>query len=114
MTNKIIDGNQFTITWHVKDLKLSHRDETEVTKLNKWLKSIYGQDMRVSRGKKHDYLGMDLEYTIPGEVEVTMVKYLKGVIEDFPECITGRATTPAADRLFNVRAKQNRVLLDEK
>jgi hypothetical protein len=39
----------------------------------KWLKSIYGQDMRVSLGKKHDYLGMDLDFSVPGEVSVAMV-----------------------------------------
>jgi hypothetical protein len=56
---------KFTITWHVDDLKLSHVDAKEVDKTIKWWKSIYGEDMRVSRGKKHDYLGMDLYYSVP-------------------------------------------------
>jgi hypothetical protein len=75
---------------------LSHEDENEVTKIIKWLKEIYGDDMRVSRGKKHDYLGMDLDFTVAGELRATMIPYLKCVINDFPEVITGRATSPAS------------------
>jgi hypothetical protein len=56
VANKMVNGKQFTITWHVDDLKLSHVDVKEVDKTIEWLKSIYGEDMRVSRGKKHDYL----------------------------------------------------------
>jgi hypothetical protein len=52
VANKMVNGKQFTITWHVDDLKLSHEDENEVTKIIKWLKEIYGEDMIVSRGKR--------------------------------------------------------------
>jgi hypothetical protein len=51
VANKMVNGKQFTITWHVDDLKLSHVDLKEVDKTIEWLKSIYGEDMRVSRGK---------------------------------------------------------------
>jgi hypothetical protein len=37
--------------------------------------------MRVSRGKDHDKLGMDLDAV---EVKITMIDYLEGVLEDFP------------------------------
>jgi hypothetical protein len=110
----MVNGKQFTITWHVDDLKLSHVDSNEVTIMIKWLKSIYGQDIRVSRGKKHDYLGMDLDFSVPGEFSVTMVEYLKGVIQDFPEEITGRATSPAADHLFTIRSEKDSKPLEEK
>jgi hypothetical protein len=97
VANKMVNGKQFTTTWYVDDLELSHVDDKEVTKMIVWLKNIYGNDMRVSRGKKHDYLGMDLDFTEPGQVKITMIPYLKGVIRDFPEEITGRATSPVAD-----------------
>ncbi len=32
-----------------------------------------------------------------------MVKYLKNVIEEFPEMIAGKSPTPAGDRLFDVQ-----------
>jgi hypothetical protein len=48
----------------VEDLKLSHVDTKVVDDTITWLKSIYGEDVRVSRGKKQDYLGMDLDTTL--------------------------------------------------
>jgi hypothetical protein len=68
VANKIVNDKQFTVTWHVDDLRLSHVEEKEVTNTIDWFKSIYGEDTRVSRGKKHDYLGTDLGFTVPGEV----------------------------------------------
>jgi hypothetical protein len=40
VANKMVNGKQFTMTWHVDDLKLSHVDAKEVDKTIKWLKSI--------------------------------------------------------------------------
>jgi hypothetical protein len=80
IANKVFKNKQFTITWHLDDLKLSHVDKNEVTKMIEWLESIYGQDMLIYRGKNHDYLGMDFDFTNPGEVEITISDYLKGVL----------------------------------
>jgi len=113
VANKTVNGKQFTIVWHVDDLKLSHVDEKEVTKMLDWLKSIYGDRMRITRGKIHDYLGMTLDFTTRGELRVTMVDYLKQAIEDFPEKIEGSAATPAGNHLFTVRPKDEAQALDE-
>ena len=40
--------------------------------------------MLVVRGKKHTYLGMDLEYIKPGEVIVSMDRYVTEEIDNFP------------------------------
>jgi hypothetical protein len=55
-----------------------------------------------------------LDYSILGEVKVAMVNYLKRVITEFPQVITGGAVSPAADRLFTVRAEEERNPLEEK
>jgi hypothetical protein len=78
-----------------------------------WLKGIYG-DMKVSRGKVHDYLGMTLDYSNKGEVKATMTDYMKGVIEYFPEVITRVVATPTTENLFKVRPYESRVLLDDR
>jgi hypothetical protein len=114
VANTKINGKQFTITWHVADLKLSHVDVKAIDEMKSWLKSIYGEDMRVSRGQKHDYLGMDLDYSVPGEVRVTMVDYLKRVITEFPEVITGGAASPASEKLFTLRPEEECKPLEEK
>jgi hypothetical protein len=47
---------------------------------------------------------MDLDYSVSGEITVTMVDYLKRVITDLPETLMGGAVSPATERLFTVRA----------
>ena len=42
MANKVIIGLQMTITWHVDDLKISHKDGWEITKMIMSLAKIYG------------------------------------------------------------------------
>ena len=66
-----------------------------MTEIIKWFESIYG-NMCVSRGKVHDYLDMNLDSTDRGKVRILMVPFLKQVIKDFPEVITGSAASPAA------------------
>ena len=64
VANKTVSGRQITVLWHVDDLKVSHVDPNLVTQMVDWLKSIYG-DMKVTRGKINEYLGMDLDYSTP-------------------------------------------------
>ena len=59
-----------TIIWHVEDLKISHENGWEITKIIKWLGKIYG-DIKVKRGRKHHYLGMDLDFHNKGAVEIS-------------------------------------------
>jgi hypothetical protein len=66
------------------------------------------------RGKVHDYLGMIFDFLVKGKVMVTMMEYIKNIIKDFPEEITGIKMSPAADHLFTVRDPSlAKVLLEE-
>jgi hypothetical protein len=56
---------------------------------------------------------MDLDFTVAGELRVIIIPYLKGVINDFPEVITGSVTSPASEHLFMIREDTERVLLEE-
>ncbi len=46
-----------------------------------------------------------MEFNKDGTLDVSMFNYLANVIRDFPEVISGRATTPVADYLFSIRDK---------
>ena len=63
MANREINGSQQTVAWHVDNLKISHIDPAVNTQLIKTPVKIYGPGITVSRGKVHDYLGMDLDYS---------------------------------------------------
>ena len=43
VANKMINGSQMTVIWHVDDLKISHKDISEVTKCIKYFQKIYGE-----------------------------------------------------------------------
>eukprot|EP00980_Cylindrotheca_fusiformis_P026811 scaffold17566_cov108-Cylindrotheca_fusiformis.AAC.1 len=63
--------------------------------------------MTVTRGPKHTYIGMDIEFMKNGEVKILMKDYLT----DFTEDCSRRAVTPAANHLF--RVNKNAETLDE-
>ena len=41
--------------------------------------------LKAARRKKHTYLGIDLDYTKPGEVSLSRIKYVKEMLEAFPD-----------------------------
>jgi hypothetical protein len=96
-------GKQLTVAWHVDDLMVSCKDDFELRKFLCYLANIYGPKLSMHTGRKHDYLGVDMEFWEDGVLEVSMFKYSNNVIEDFPEIIRGRAATPAHDKLFEIR-----------
>ena len=68
VANKIVNGTQMTVTWHVDDLKVSHKDQSAINYFAVWLRSKYerkhkGLFLTYHKGKVHDYLGIDLNYT---------------------------------------------------
>ena len=101
VANREINGSQCTILWHVDDVKISHKDPEVVTKIIKQLEDVYGV-MNVTRGKKHVYVGMTLNYGDDKDVTVDMTGYIKEAIEEFTDDCSKMATTPAALHLFKV------------
>jgi len=63
VANKMMQGKQMTICFHVDDCKLSHKSPKVVSKVINWLRCEYESifedgsgKMQVSRGKVHTYL----------------------------------------------------------
>eukprot|EP00957_Ditylum_brightwellii_P182665 13913589-Ditylum_brightwellii.AAC.1 len=67
VSNIMMRGKQMTICWHVDDLKISHIDSREVTKMLDILQKKYGK-MRTTIGKIHNYLGMTLNFKKRGKL----------------------------------------------
>ena len=83
VTNTMVGGKQITVCWNMDDLNISCIDANEVTKMIHWLESEYGE-IHGSHGKRHYYLVMWLNYSIPREVRISMEEYLRGVLNNFP------------------------------
>ena len=47
------------------------------------MKGIYGGNMPVVKGKQHTYVRMDIDYSKPGEVIVSMDRYITEVVDKF-------------------------------
>ena len=73
VANKIINGKQCTIIWHVDDLKISHVELKVVNDIIKKLEDKFGQESPLvpSPGKTIDYLGMCIDYTVKGKVKIS-------------------------------------------
>ena len=90
--------------FHVDDLLSSHVDPKVNDRFQVWLEKMYGKYKVVepTRGKKHDYLGMLVDFTEKGKVKIDMIKYVESMIEDFPVKINKISKTPAAENLLDI------------
>ena len=105
MVNKVINGKQCTIGWHVDDLKISHVDKHIVEEIITGLNERYGKETPISvhRGPVQEYLGMRIDYTQKGKVSFSMPQYIDDLLSECPDSIMkGTSTTPAANHLFQV------------
>ena len=78
VVNKIINGSQCTIRWHVDDLKISHVNGKVNQYILETLQKKYGKEAPIpsTTGKVHEYLGMTIDYTTPGKVVFRMEDYI--------------------------------------
>ena len=83
------------------DLKISHKDKKAADNILKILERKYGR-MSVTRGKKHTYVGMNVEYCNDRSAEISMKDCLPEAIEQFPEDITSSRSTPTTLYFFDV------------
>ena len=102
VVNKWTSEGQLTVVWHVDDMEVLHKNKEEVTKFVEYMKGIYGENMPVVRGKKHIYVGMDLDYISSREVIVSMDSYITYAIDKFPVKTTKTIKTPAGNHLLKV------------
>ena len=54
------------IIWHVDDLKVPQKDAFGITKFGIWLEVVYSENLTFHRGKVHEYLKMDVDYSKKG------------------------------------------------
>jgi hypothetical protein len=101
VANCTINGSQCTIAWYVDDMKISHVDPNVVTEMIEKLESLFDK-MTVTRGKEHNFLGMDITYTEDKTAKIKMESYLQKAMDDFHGDITNEAVSPHKKNLFEV------------
>ena len=104
VANRRVNGTMQTVKFHVDDLKSSHVDSRVNDNFLSWLNSKYGKygEVKATRGKTHEYLGMKFTYSDDGVI-VDMRDYVRSMIEDFPiDLGSESAKTPAEENLFTI------------
>ena len=109
----MLNGLKQSIFFLVNDCKFSHKDpkvnDSFIGMLHEQYKIIFEDgygEMQVKRGKFHNYLGMALDYTTGGQVNITMLYCINEVINTFdkvdPTCgSTNSCAEPAV--IFKVK-----------
>ena len=112
VANKIIDNKQQTLTWHVDDAKHVLVSPKVNDEFAIWCEEKHGSDdlghVTVTRGKRHDYLGMTLDYFNDKAVLIDMTEYIDQMKEDFPEKLE-KNTKAWSDKLFSVGKNSKRI-----
>ena len=68
--------------------------------------------MKVSRGKKHTFVGMDFTLIGGGKVEILMKSYIEECIDTFKNVygvLEGRAPTPGKYNLFEINENETKL-----
>jgi hypothetical protein len=112
VANKIIEGKQMNICFHVDDCKLSHHKKKVMDTMIEYIRQEYESifedrigAMTVSRGNIHKYIGMTLDYTVHGQIKITMFDYVNKILTDFDKAEPkrgGKKTSTSPDSLFKV------------
>ena len=110
--NRMTNDKQMVVLWHINYLKVSHIDIFEITNFAVYMSRIY-VGLTVHRVKVRDYFGMGLSYSEKGTVDVSMIRYLDSVLQEFPEHLGVTAATPDAEHLFKVRDERKKQYLLE-
>ena len=102
VVNNVIDGKQCTVAWYVDhDLKVSHMKRSVVTDILNTIESKFGT-LKITHGRQHTYLGMDITFKQNGTVEIRMKNFIKEAIEASLEDVSNGVSTPAQRTLFDI------------
>ena len=101
----MINGSQCAAAWHVDDIKLSNIQSNVIDDLINTLNLEYGKEspLTIKHGKVHEYLGMMIDFSTPGQVQFSMKLYIDNLISEYPDdIVTGALSTLAGSHLFCV------------
>ena len=101
LLNKVVDGEQVTVIVYVDDVKISSKNKKLVDDTLQGLREVY-KTLTVTEGAVHEYLGIKIDHSTPGQAVLSMVKMVKEVVNDY-EFKNGEkvANSPASNDLFH-------------
>lgn len=104
--NKVVDGAQITVVVHVDDLMITSINQDAMKQLVKHLIDVYN-DLKVTEGKCHKYLGMIFDFSEMGKCKITMPNFIEETV--VKARVEGSVATPATEHLFQVREEASKL-----
>ena len=96
--NRLVNDTQYTVVWHVDNIKSSHMQPKVKDRFLNQLQDSYAKDeigeVKNTRGKIHNYLRMTLAFTINKKLWIDMTQYIGDMVQAFPDRLNGYATSP--------------------
>jgi hypothetical protein len=108
--NKTVDGVQTTIIVYVDDLLISSKRKEDVMLIKNLVEKEF-LEVKIKEGNDVTYLGMNLKTRKDGSIELSMVQYVKDVLDKWSNQDLYLYGHPADDKLFYV--DENSPKLDE-
>lgn len=97
--NMMKDGKQITVAVYVDDLMCTCENEANLEWFVQALTSEF-KTVTVNRGVVHSYLGETFDFSVAGEVSISMEGYIMDVLALYD--VKGERATPAREDLFAV------------
>ena len=92
-------GEQTTVCFHVDDGMATSTDLRDLKLLEQQMRSEYGDELKITYGKSHEYLGMALDIK-DTYCEMTMANYINDLVNDNGGFGQRIHQSPASDKLF--------------
>ena len=89
-----------TAAFHVDDGIIVADNDELLNELEKNFLNEFEGEVKIRRGVHHEYLGMELDFSIQNRVMITQLRYINELIETWK--VTKFRETPAKPNLFNV------------
>ena len=103
--NRMVNGEQITVQFHVDDLKVSYKDQAVLEDFLSNLRDEFGQEdiLSENKGLIHENLGIRIDYSISRKVVFTMFNYLEDLIVEANKNLkNSRSYYPGNDSLMKV------------
>ena len=123
VAKKMIGGHHMTICFHVDDYKLSHKSSRQMDRMIEYLRKEYESifedgsgKMTIKLSKVHEYIGMTIDYSEPGQEKVTMLNYVDEILTAFAKAdpkATGTKYSAALENLFVVNEECEKLLTNK-
>ena len=116
IAQKYIDSKPCTIGWYVDDNIVGHMDTEVITELLSRIEAKF-PGLTIQRGKKLDFLGINLEFRDDGKLFMDTIEYLSGMVKEFEDeigkTLNRTYTTPGSNWLFKVREDSPKLSQDK-